>query len=85
MTETVLQQQAEAAESIVRVEAAEKPPRPEASRPAAGRRLFSREGLLAFGFLSPTLLVFSGGEMVEQMVGAQSESALHDAVSEHVA
>lgn len=58
MTETVIQQeQAEAAESIVRVEAAEEPPRPGAPRP--GRRLFSRDGLLAFGFLSPTLLVFS--------------------------
>ncbi|MFC6772028.1 thioredoxin [Halorubrum pallidum] len=33
----------------------------------------------------PTLLVFSGGEMVEQMVGAQSESALHGAVTENIA
>ena len=60
MTETVVQQeQAEAAESIVRVDAAGEPPRPGAPRSAARRRLLSRDGLLAFGFLSPTLLVFS--------------------------
>lgn len=60
MTATVVQQeQVEAAESIVRVGAADDPPRPETPLPGGRRRLFSRDGLVAFGFLSPTLLVFS--------------------------
>ncbi|MFD1569722.1 thioredoxin [Halorubrum laminariae] len=33
----------------------------------------------------PTLLVFAGGELANRMVGAQSESALIDAVTDHVA
>jgi thioredoxin 1 len=33
----------------------------------------------------PTLLVFAGGELVDRMVGAQSEDALIDAVSERAA
>ncbi|GAA0716290.1 thioredoxin 1 [Halorubrum trapanicum] len=33
----------------------------------------------------PTLLVFSDGELVEQMVGAQTEEALTDAVTEPTA
>ncbi len=33
----------------------------------------------------PTLLVFAGGELAERMVGAQTESALQDAVTKHVA
>ncbi len=31
----------------------------------------------------PTLLVFAGGELAERMVGAQTERALADAVTEH--
>ena len=33
----------------------------------------------------PTLLVFAGGELADQMVGAQSEDALTDAVATHAA
>ncbi|MFC7187298.1 thioredoxin [Halorubrum yunnanense] len=33
----------------------------------------------------PTLLVFAGGELADRMVGAQSEDALTDAVSERAA
>ncbi|MGQ3329194.1 MULTISPECIES: thioredoxin [Halorubrum] len=33
----------------------------------------------------PTLLVFAGDELAEQMVGAQTEAALTDAITEHTA
>ena len=33
----------------------------------------------------PTLLVFADGELVDRMVGAQSEDALTDAIAEHAA
>jgi len=33
----------------------------------------------------PTLLVFSGGELADRMVGAQSGDALTEAVTEHAA
>ncbi len=60
MTEAVVhQEQAEPARAVVRSAAAEEPPRaspPEGSGMSRRRR---RDGLLAFGFLSPTLLVFS--------------------------
>jgi multiple sugar transport system permease protein len=56
MTEVLTHQEQHAAADVVRVRAAEEPPRPE---PTRRRRFVSREGLLAFGFLSPTLLIFS--------------------------
>ena len=52
MTEVLTQQEVHAAPDVVRAEAAETPSAP---RPPAPRR---RDGLVAFGFLSPTLLVF---------------------------
>ena len=55
MTEVLTHQEQHAAADVVRAEAAETPPRPARAR---RRRLVSREGLLAFGFLSPTLLIF---------------------------
>jgi thioredoxin 1 len=33
----------------------------------------------------PTLLVFADGELVDRMVGAQSEQSLADAIGEHTA
>ncbi|RLM66903.1 thioredoxin [Halorubrum sp. Atlit-8R] len=33
----------------------------------------------------PTLLVFADGELVDRMVGAQSEQALTDAIEQHAA
>lgn len=57
MSETIVQQEQHAVTaSAAAVAVAEEPPRPE-RRPR--RRPFRRDGLLAFGFLSPTLLIFS--------------------------